>query len=132
MTVLIAEDTAILRMTMKNILIRFCGITSDCIHEAEDGIQAIKTYNMVQPDIAFMDISMPKINGEIAIKQLLSIDPNAKIIILTGSRDERDVIDCIKSGATDYLLKPLLPKRVQDAIRRLYAATPDLLPPALR
>ncbi|MCL1878608.1 MAG: response regulator [Defluviitaleaceae bacterium] len=119
MTVMIVEDTAILRKVMRNILKEFCGMRDEDIHEAEDAIKAIKSYKIVNPDIVFLDIAMPEINGKKAIGQLLTVDPGANIIMFTGSRDANDVIECINAGAKDYLTKPLQPQRVKEAVQKI-------------
>jgi two-component system chemotaxis response regulator CheY len=131
MKVLIVEDTAILRRIMKDILKEYCGLTDEDIYEAEDGLEAIKVYKVVEPDIVFLDISMPIINGKKLLKHLLIIDPDALVVMFTGSRDEEDVFDCITAGAKDYLTKPLSAKRVQKAICKLIT-DPDKLPEILR
>jgi two-component system chemotaxis response regulator CheY len=133
MTVMIVEDTAILRKIMRDILKKFCGMDDKDIHEAEDGLKAIKQYKIVKPDIVFLDIAMPNLNGKKAIAQLLTIDPKANIIMFTGSRDEQDVLECISAGAKDYLVKPLSPARVQDAVKNVMLnSAPDKLPDVLK
>ncbi|MCL1882811.1 MAG: response regulator [Defluviitaleaceae bacterium] len=133
MTVMIVEDTAILRKIMRDILKEFCGMADSDIHDAEDAIKAIRNYKIIKPDIVFLDISMPKINGKMAIGQILTVDPNANIIMFTGSRGEKDVKECILAGAKDYLVKPLSPKRVQEAVRNVMgSAGKDKLPKILR
>jgi two-component system chemotaxis response regulator CheY len=132
MRVMIVEDTAILRKIMRDILKEFCGINDADIYDAEDALKAIKEYKIVRPDIVFLDIAMPIINGKKAISQLLTVDENANIIMFTGSRDEQDVFDCIAAGAKDYLVKPLSPTRVQDAVRKvILASDPSKLPDIL-
>jgi two-component system chemotaxis response regulator CheY len=133
MTVMIVEDTAILRKIMRDILKEFCGMADSEIHDAEDAIQAIKSYKIIKPDIVFLDIAMPKVSGKKAISQFLTVDPDANIIMFTGSRDEQDVLDCISAGAKDYLVKPLMPKRVQEAVRNvMLSSAPHKIPDTLR
>jgi two-component system chemotaxis response regulator CheY len=133
MTVMIVEDTAILRKIMRDILREFCGVQDLNIHDAEDAVRALKNYKRIKPDIVFLDIAMPKINGKKAISQILTVDPNANIIMFTGSRDEHDVFECIAAGAKDYLVKPLSPARVQEAVRKIILAScPEKLPNILR
>ncbi|MCL1844697.1 MAG: response regulator [Defluviitaleaceae bacterium] len=119
MKVMVVEDTAILRKILRDILKEFCGVADGDIHEAEDAIKAIRSYKIIKPDIVFLDIAMPEINGKKAIGQLLTLDPDANIIMFTGSRDANDVVECISAGAKDYLTKPLQPQRVQEAIRKI-------------
>ncbi|MCL1843219.1 MAG: response regulator [Defluviitaleaceae bacterium] len=129
MTVMIVEDTAILRKIMRDILKEFCGMNDADIHDAKDGIQALSRYKSVKPDIVFLDITMPGLSGKDAIVQLLEIDPGANIIMFTASRDKQDVMECINAGAKDYLVKPLSPARVQEAVAKLMPGA-DLYPEA--
>ena len=133
MTVLIVEDTAILRKVLRDILGEFCGIQSEFIYEASDGMKAISEYDRVRPNIVFLDINMPKLNGKNAIGQLIQIDPNARIIMCTSSREESDVRECITAGAKDYLVKPLEPRRVKEAVIKVTAdMDKNILPEMLR
>jgi len=133
MTVLIVEDTAILRRVLKDILMEFCGIPSENIFEAADGMIALREYQRIGPTVVFLDISMPKLNGKETIRQLREIDPDAKIIMCTSSREEHDVKECIIAGAKDYLAKPLQPPRVREAVMKVMAGTDQkLLPEKLR
>jgi len=133
MTVLIVEDTAILRKILKDILGEFCEIPLGEIYEAVDGEKAVKEYERVKPDVVFLDIAMPKLNGKDAIKQIRQIDPNARIIMCTSSREEHDVMECIMAGAKDYLVKPLQPQRVKEAIIKVTAdMDKSLLPDKLK
>ena len=117
MTVMVVEDTAILRKIMRDILIQYCDILDEDIYEAEDGVKALQQYKIVRPDLVFLDIAMPYMNGKTAIKEILDIDAKARIIMFTGSRDGRDVQECVSAGAIDYLVKPLNPNRVKVAVK---------------
>jgi len=133
MTVLIVEDTAILRKILRDILVEFCGIPTEDIYEAADGEKAITEYERLKPDVVFLDIAMPKLNGKEAIKMLRAINPPARIIMCTSSREEHDVMECIRAGAKDYLAKPLQPQRVKEAIIKVAAdMDPSVLPDAIK
>ncbi|MCL2199194.1 MAG: response regulator [Defluviitaleaceae bacterium] len=119
MKILIVEDTAILRTILKDILKKFCKIDPEKIFEAADAMKALADYKTISPDMVFMDIGMPKLNGKEAVRQLLEIDPNAYIVMCTGSRKMNDVVECVRAGAKDYLVKPLDPERVKEALRKM-------------
>jgi len=121
--ILIVEDTAILRTILKDILRKFCKIEPEKIFEAADAMKAIADYKTINPDMVFMDIGMPKLNGKDAVRQLLEIDPNAYIVMCTGSRKMNDVVECVRAGAKDYLVKPLDPERVKEALRKMEDST---------
>ena len=118
-TVLIIDDASIMRMVMKDILQRYCKYEKYNIHEASDGHEAIHKYNKVKPAVVLCDISMPGMNGIDVVKAIIEKDPEAKIIMITASNDEADVVECIRAGAKDYIIKPPKPERVVVAIKRL-------------
>ena len=118
-TVLIIDDASIMRMVMKDILQRYCKYEKYNIHEASDGHEAIHKYNRVKPSVVLCDISMPGMNGIDVVKAIIEKDPDAKIIMITASNDEADVVECIRAGAKDYIIKPPKPERVVVAIKRL-------------
>jgi two-component system chemotaxis response regulator CheY len=118
MTILIVEDTAILRKILKDILKTTCNINPNQIFEANNALKAINDYKRIKPDVVFMDIGMPKLNGKEAVRELLAVDKNAYIVMCTGSRKLRDVKDCVYAGARDYLVKPLDPQRVKLALKK--------------
>ena len=118
-TVLIVDDASIMRMVMKDILQRYCKYEKYNIHEASDGHEAIHKYNRVKPAVVLCDISMPGLNGIDVVKAIMEKDPEAKIIMISASNDEADVVECIRAGAKDYIIKPPKPERVVVAIKRV-------------
>ena len=118
-TVLIIDDASIMRMVMKDILQRYCKYEKYNIHEASDGHEAIHKYNRIKPTVVLCDISMPGMNGIDVVKAIIEKDPEAKIIMITASNDEADVVECIRAGAKDYIIKPPKPERVVVAIKRI-------------
>ena len=123
-TVLVIDDASIMRMVMKDILLRYCKYEKFNIHEASDGHEALSKYARVKPDVVLCDISMPGMNGIDVVRALIEKDPNAKIIMITASNDEADVVECIKAGAKDYIIKPPKPERVMLAIKRISDNSP--------
>ena len=118
-TVLIVDDASIMRMVMKDILQRYCKYEKHKIHEASDGHDAILKYGKVKPSVVLCDISMPGMNGIDVVKAIIEKDSEAKIIMITASNDEADVVECIRAGAKDYIIKPPKPERVVMAIKRI-------------
>ena len=115
MTALIVDDTGIMRMIIKDILLKFAGLKDSDIHEAADGREALKKYHSFKPDIVFLDIAMPDIDGITVVKELMHADPSANIVMCTSSNDLEDVRICINAGAKDYIKKPPRPQRVMQA-----------------
>lgn len=103
--VLIIDDESIIRKGIKNI-INWKQLDCEVCADASDGIEGIELIRKYLPEIIITDIRMPGLDGLSMIKQVKSIVPNTKIIILTGYRDFDYVQEAIKCGAFDFLLKP--------------------------
>jgi len=103
--VLIIDDESIIRKGIKNI-INWKQLDCEVCADASDGIEGIDLIKKYLPEIIITDIRMPGLDGISMIKQVKSIVPNSKIIILTGYRDFDYVHEAIKCGAFDFLLKP--------------------------
>ena len=77
------------------------------VGEAGDGQQALELVRSTHPDLVLMDLNMPVLDGLSATRLLKTEHPNLKVVVLTVSDDERDLIEAVKSGAHGYLLKDL-------------------------
>ncbi len=87
--------------------------------EAENGLQAIEKYQAESPDAVLMDISMPKMDGLHALRAIKELDPSAKVAMLTAMGQQNIVIESIKAGAKDFIVKPFEPERVLKSLHRL-------------
>ncbi|TDT50629.1 response regulator [Fonticella tunisiensis] len=114
--ILIVDDAAFMRMMLKDILTKngfeICG-------EAPNGIKAVEIYKSEKPDIVTMDITMPEMDGIQAVKEIKRIDPNAKIIMCSAMGQQAMVMEAIKSGARDFIVKPFQPDRVIESIKKV-------------
>ena len=117
--VLIVDDISIMRKTLKDIMVEHCGIDSVNLVEACDGADAVFMYEQTRPDVVFLDITMPDMNGKEVIEKLKEIDPEPVIIMCSGSGDKMGVIECIRAGAKDYVRKPVTRERVLDALTKI-------------
>jgi two-component system chemotaxis response regulator CheY len=86
--------------------------------EAVNGREAIEKYKELRPDIVTMDIIMPEVDGIQAVKEILKIDPDAKILMCSAMGQQALVIEAIQAGAKDFVIKPFQPTRVLEAIDR--------------
>ncbi|NLM69642.1 MAG: response regulator [Firmicutes bacterium] len=114
-TVLITDDTAFMRMTLRNV-IQKNGF--HVIGEAADGEEAVSKYKELQPDLVTMDITMPKMDGITAIKEIIKYDANAKIIVCSAMGQKPMVIEALNAGARDFLVKPFDAQRVIEALHK--------------
>lgn len=102
--ILIVDDASFMRSVLKDI-IKSNGLASE-IFEACDGIEAVKTFLKIKPDLVTMDVNMPKADGIQALRAILKIDPTAKVIMISSVEEKHVVQDAIKLGARDYVVKP--------------------------
>ena len=115
MKVLIVDDTVFMRMTIRKIL-EENGIT--VVAEAADGYEAISKYRKYHPDLTIMDISMPKMDGIEAVKQIINLDSNAQIIMCSLQGQRANVMEAIKAGAKSYLVKPVKEEKLLMEIQK--------------
>jgi len=113
--VLLADDHNLVRAGIAQLLALEPDI--DVVGEAADGIQAHAQAVAHRPDVILMDLDMPRSNGFEAIATIKADLPNAIIVILTYSEDERDIAEAVRRGAQGYLLKSLEPETLASHIR---------------
>jgi two-component system chemotaxis response regulator CheY len=88
------------------------------IYEASGGNEAISQYKLIQPELVFLDITMPDIDGITVVKELIKLNPGVHIIMCTSSNDRMDVRECIMAGAKDYIVKPPNTERIIKAVEK--------------
>ncbi len=86
--------------------------------EAEDGAQAVDRYKELRPNIVTMDITMPKMDGIGAVREIKKFDPQAKIVMCSAMGQQAMVVDAIQAGAADFIVKPFQTDRVVEALRK--------------
>jgi len=111
--VLVVDDSKYLRLMINKILGK---LGHEIVAEASNGEEAIDAYKDNQPDLVTMDVVMPKLNGLMAIKEILKIDPKAKIIIVTALGHEPLVRQALKLGAKDFVIKPFKVEQLVQAV----------------
>ena len=114
--ILITDDTAFIRMTLRNVLEKN---GYEVVAEAEDGLQAVEMYSDIRPDLVTMDITMPRMDGIEAIKRIMAIDPDARIIVVSAMGQKALVIEALNSGAKDFIVKPFQPDRIVEALQKV-------------
>lgn len=100
--VLIADDENHIRLLMKTAMAK---IGFKVIGLATDGQEAVDLYQKTRPDLLLLDINMPVKTGEVALKEIIGRNPEAKIIMLTSVADTETVMECIDEGASNYIRK---------------------------
>ena len=114
--ILIVDDAAFMRMMIKDALAK--GQYDDVV-EAVDGADAVEKYKDLHPDLVIMDVTMPNMDGLEALKTIRGEDPEAKVIMCSAMGQESMVIDAIKSGAKDFIVKPFKPDRILSTVSNI-------------
>jgi len=114
--ILITDDTAFMRMTLRNILEKN---GYQVVGEAEDGQVAVDKYRELRPDLVTMDITMPRMDGITAIKKIMEIDSQAKIIVCSAMGQKALVIEALNAGARDFIVKPFQAERIVNALQKI-------------
>ena len=107
--ILTVDDAAFMRKVIKDTVSK-AGYTE--IYEAEDGAQAVEKYNELKPDLVLMDITMPNMDGLEALKAIRAKDSGANVVMCSAMGQESMVMDAVRSGAKDFIVKPFKPDRV--------------------
>jgi len=116
-TILVVDDAAFMRMRCAKLL-QESGYT---VIEAENGTLALEVYKAQKPDAVLMDITMPEMDGLTALKALKEIDPNVRVAMVTAMGQQSIIMDAIRSGARDFVVKPFDRERVIAAVEKLLA-----------
>lgn len=114
--ILIVDDAAFMRLTIKQMLEAH---GHSMVGEAADGLEAVKKYTELKPDVVMLDITMPEMNGIEALRQIKEINPNAKIIICSAMGQQAMVAQAIQYGAKDFIVKPFEEGRLIAALERV-------------
>jgi two-component system chemotaxis response regulator CheY len=114
--VLIVDDASFMRTMLKDIL------TSggfELAGEATDGVEAVQKFRELKPDIVTMDIVMPLKSGIDAVREIIALNKDARIIMCSALGQESLVLEAINAGAKDYIIKPFDPDKVIEMVKRV-------------
>lgn len=114
-TVLVVDDAAFMRMRCKKLLSQ----SGYDVLEAATGAQAVEAYKESKPDAVLLDITMPDMDGLTALKELKKLDPDVRVAMVSAMGQQSVVMDALKSGARDFVVKPFEPDRVLATIKKL-------------
>lgn len=116
--ILIVDDAVFMRMKLKDILEKN-GYT--VVGEAENGKEAFEKYKATMPDLVTMDITMPEVDGLEALKMIKEYDSAAKVVMCSAMGQQGMVMDAIRAGALDFIVKPFDTDRVIKAVDKVLA-----------
>lgn len=117
--ILLVDDAAFMRKMIKDTLIKN-GYTE--VFEAVDGADAVEKFGEIGPDLVVMDITMPNMDGLEALKAIRAADGSANVVMCSAMGQESMVMDAVRSGAKDFIVKPFKPDRVLKTVTSILGA----------
>ena len=114
-SVLIVDDALFMRMMIKDILSKDGFVIAG---EAENGVEAVEKYADLKPDLVTMDIVMPEMDGIEAVRNIIKLDPGAKVLMCSAMGQQPLVVESLEAGARDFIIKPFQPAKVVEAVRK--------------
>ena len=116
--VLVVDDAAFMRKMVSDALAKG---GHEVVGEASNGQEAVESFQALRPDIMTLDITMPEKDGLTALKEIMALDPSARVVMCSALGQESKVLESIKLGARDFVVKPFKPERVQEAVTKALA-----------
>mgnify|MGYP003900350187 CR=1 FL=1 len=114
--VLIVDDASFMRMTISMMLKKN---DFEIVGEAENGIEGVRKYKELKPDIVTMDITMPEMSGIEALREIRAFDPGANVIMITAMGQEALVREAVMYGAKSFLVKPFKEEHLINILKKL-------------
>ena len=116
--VLVVDDAAFMRKVVSDALAKG---GHEVVGEAGNGVEAVARFQELKPEVTTLDITMPEKDGLAALKDIIAIDPSARVIMCSALGQESKVLESIKLGARDFVVKPFQADRVNEAIGKALA-----------
>lgn len=113
--IMVVDDAAFMRMRCAKLL----NENGYEVTEAANGVEAIQKYREARPDAVLLDITMPEMDGIETLKKLVTQDAGARIAMVTAMGQQSMVIEALKSGAKDFVVKPFDAERVLNAVQKI-------------
>lgn len=114
--VMIVDDALFMRNMLKDIFVR---AGYEVVAETDSGEQALDLYRDSKPDLVTMDIVMPRKSGIEALQEIMAVDPEACVVMVSALGQDSLVIEAVESGARDFIVKPFKEDKVLDIVRRI-------------
>src|ERR1700753_749990 len=116
--VLVVDDAAFMRKVVSDAL---ASGGHDVIGEAGNGSDAVTRFQELKPELTMLDITMPEKDGLEALAEIMSLDPSARVLMCSALGQESKVIESIQKGAEDFVVKPLQPAQLLEAVGKALA-----------
>ena len=115
-SVLVVDDSHLMRKLL-SVAIQQAGY--NVVGMAANGLEAIELYKTLKPDIVTLDINMPLMSGDETLRELIEIDPNAKVIMVSASSNSKNVLSSLKEGAVSFITKPFKTEEIVAALNSI-------------
>ncbi len=116
--VLVVDDAAFMRKVVSDAL---ASGGHEVVGEATNGAEAVERFQELRPELTTLDITMPEKDGIAALAEIMAIDPAARVVMCSALGQETKVLESIKLGAKDFVVKPFQPARVLEAVGKALA-----------
>jgi len=126
--ILVVDDAIFMRSMIRDIFARGPFVIAG---EAENGVEAVRLYRQLRPDLTTMDIVMPQMDGITALREIIRFDPGATVIMCSALGQETLIAESIEAGARDFIVKPFQPSRVLKVVQSVLALDDRLHPLAV-
>lgn len=113
--VLVVDDALFMRRQLRDLL-EAAGY--EVVAEGCDGAEAVALYDAHGPDVVTLDLVMPEVSGLEALRQFRARDPRPRVVVCSSLGDEPTILEALRLGARDYVLKPVSPDRLLDAVTK--------------
>ncbi len=114
--ILVADDHEVVRQGVRTLL--EAQPDWDVCGEAADGREAVEMTKRLKPDVIILDITMPNMNGLEAMRKIFAMDPKARVIMCSALGQQNLIVEAIKAGVKDFIVKPFKPERILSAIEK--------------
>ena len=119
--ILVVDDAAFMRMMIRDILAK----QGYEIHEAVNGRDAVEKFEDLRPDLVTMDITMPEMNGLDALREIRSMDEDARVLMVSAMGQQKMIVEALEMGAIDFLVKPFQPTKVLETVKKCLQPSPQ-------
>ena len=116
--VLVVDDAAFMRKVVSDAL---AAGGHEVVGEGSNGVEAVARFQELRPELTMLDITMPEKTGLEALAEIIAIDPNAKVLMCSALGQESKVIEALKLGGKNFLVKPFKPDQMLESVDKVLA-----------